>query len=99
MAITLNNINFTRVSKLGVGSPITMVRKAGMSETAMNTIIGQSSDSATTADALGVVNAVEIDWNGAELGTINDINLGTIYTTGDLLNAIKALANANKYTA
>ena len=46
-----------------------------------------------------IVNALEIDWNGAELGTINDINLGTINTTGDLLNAIKALANANKYTA
>ena len=46
-----------------------------------------------------IINAVEIDWNGAELGTINDINLGTINTTGDLLNAIKALANANKYAA
>ena len=47
----------------------------------------------------GVVNAVDIDWNGAELGTVNGIDLGTINTTGDLLNAIKALANANKYTA
>lgn len=99
MAITLNNINFTRVSKLGTGTSLPFIRKSGMSETAMNTIIDQSSDSATTADALGVVNAVEIDWNGAELGTINDINLGTINTTGDLLNAIKALANANKYAA
>ena len=38
------------------------------------------------------INAVEIDWNSAELGTVNGINLGTINTTGELLQVIKLLA-------
>lgn len=87
MAITLNNINFARVSKLGTGTSIPFVRKSGMSESAMSTIISQSSDSATIADALGVINALEIDWNGATLDST------VINTTGDLLNYIKAKSN------
>ena len=92
MAITLNNINFARVSKLGTGQSVAMIRKSGMSESAMSSIIGQSSDSATIADALGVVNALEIDWNGAQLSLPEELNLGTtitINTTGQLLAAIK----------
>ena len=33
----------------------------------------------------GVVNAIDIDWNGAEVGTINGVDFGTIKTTGKLL--------------
>jgi len=33
----------------------------------------------------GVINAVDIDWNGAEVGTINGVDFGTIKTTGKLL--------------
>ena len=39
-----------------------------------------------------VVNAVEIDWNGAQLSLPSELNLGTtitINTTGQLLAAIK----------
>ena len=34
-------------------------------------------------------NAVEIDWNDAELGEVNGIPLGTIKTTGDLIKVIQ----------
>ena len=43
-------------------------------------------------DNLGVsmsFNAVEIDWNDAELGEVNGIPLGTIKTTGDLIKVIQ----------
>jgi len=36
-----------------------------------------------------IINAVEIDWNDAELGEVNGIPLGTIKTTGDLIKVIQ----------
>lgn len=88
MAITLNDINFARVSKLGTGQSVAMVRKSGMSESNMNSLISQTSDSATIADALGVVNALEIDWNGAELGNTYD-GISRINTTGELIKVLQ----------
>ena len=38
----------------------------------------------------GIINAVEIDWNGADWSTANGSQApSTINTTGDLINAIK----------
>ena len=56
--------------------------------------ISNADGSIKRGDIVPLINAVEIDWNGADLGTINGIEFGTINTTGDLLNAIKLLAQA-----
>ena len=93
MALTINGIVFNDLSRLGVGSQTTnIINPSVNTETKLNTFIANNKEYRN-------IQSVLIDWNGAELGTINDINLGTINTTGDLLNAIKALANANKYAA
>jgi len=65
MSIRLNDINFTRISNLGTGTSIPLVRKSGMTESNISTIVTNVSDSAELADAIGVVPALEIDWNGA----------------------------------
>ena len=45
------------------------------------------------------INAIDIDWNGAVLGTVNGINLGTIKNTSDLLKSLITLANAINSTS
>ena len=86
MAITLNNINFTRTSTLGTGADIELVRKSGMVESLMNDMASNISDSAELASAIGAVQGLEIDWNGAQIelnGTLYTIN-----TTGELISLI-----------
>ncbi|MBR2154251.1 MAG: hypothetical protein IJ901_06505 [Bacteroidaceae bacterium] len=46
----------------------------------------------------GIINVVDIDWNGAQLSLPGELNLGatiTINTTGQLLNAIRFAYNHN----
>lgn len=88
MAITLNNIDFSRTTNLGTGTSIPLVRKSGMSESVMNTMISQITDSSQLASAIGAVNALNIDWNGAQVKLGSDTAARTINTTGDLLKAI-----------
>lgn len=40
-------------------------------------------------DGMGIINAVDIDWNGAEFPNTSPLAPSTINTTGDLINAIK----------
>ena len=86
MAITLNNIEFNRTSNIGTGTAIALVRKTDMTESVMNNFISNISDSAQLASALGAVNALNIDWNGAQLDSQTTIN-----TTGELLSQIASL--------
>ena len=91
---TINGIEFTDIKTSNKSfKPLVYEDSGGNTTEDLNEQYGVG------GDLPKLINAVEIDWNGAELGTVNGINLGTINTTGDLLNAIKALANANKYTA
>ena len=74
MAITQNGIIFNNTSKIGTGTAIKLLKNGAAADM-----------SADIADENGgklpsKVNAVEIDWNRAQLGTT------TINTTGELLS-------------
>ena len=88
MAKTINGITFTKLSKIGIGSAFNNV---------INGDIRSESDLQDYIDAneeYKNIQSVLIDWNGAQLGTVNGLNLGTIDTTGQLLTTLKTIANA-----
>lgn len=64
-----------------------------MTESNMSTLVSNVSDSAELANAIGVVSALEIDWNGAQVSLKNDLEPRTINTTGDLLKAVQDASN------
>ena len=80
--IQQNNINFTVDTRIN--------RYTGWGKKYSNANnIGDTSYPADPSSMVFGMNAIEIDWNDAELGEVNGIPLGTIKTTGDLIKVIQ----------
>ena len=83
MAKTINGITFNNLSRIGKGSSASNINTAGItSESDLQVYIDAGEEYRN-------IQSVLIDWNGAELGEVNGIPLGTIKTTGDLIKVIQ----------
>ena len=89
MAKTINGINFTNLSKSGIGSAIANTIKPGITdESGLQEFINAGAEYRN-------IQSVLIDWNGADFAgmTVPASAPSTINTTGDLLKTIKYAAN------
>ena len=86
MAIIQNNVTFARVNNIGNGTPIPNIKKGSVSN--MTDDINDNISSEEFANTYGAVQSLNIDWNGAELGSTYD-GISRINTTGDLIMVLQ----------
>ena len=58
---------------------------AGQNEGAQDSVLNPEYNGNPITRTMFGVDAINIDWNGAEVGTVNGIDFGIIKTTGELL--------------
>ena len=83
MSVTINNIEFKNISGLDKqSSKAAFVNKTGVSSTVF-TNMAPSSTPEQYISRYALVNGLQIDWNGAQLGD------KTLNTTGEVLSRYK----------
>ena len=86
MAITQNNVTFTRTNNIGKGTYIKYLLNGTIND--MTEDINDSISSEEFANSYGAVQSLNIDWNGAELGNTYD-GISKINTTGELIKVLQ----------
>jgi hypothetical protein len=92
MAKTINGINFTNLSKIGIGSSFGNIKKDGITtESDLQDYIDNNIEYRN-------IQSVLIDWNGADWDSVPaSSSPSTINTTSDLLKTIKYAANGERF--
>ena len=94
--IEFNNI-LTPASAYKVDGPLTTYTKDSDRVFTSNYLDARNTTDTDKLYELFTTNAIDIHWGGADLGTVNGINLGTITTTADLMKAFKVLSEKIKF--